>query len=182
MKLHLGCWHRYIEGFTHIDLCDMPHIDYKSSVDRLTFLENECAELIYASHVFEYFDRTQAPEVLAEWNRVLRPGGTLRLSVPDFDQLVQVYATSNDLTKILGPLFGRMQIENTRNTIFHRTVYNSSLLIETLESAGFVDCKPWEWRHTEHSHIDDHSQAYFPHMDKENGIQISLNIECRKPN
>lgn len=182
MKLHLGCWHRYIEGFYHIDLCDLPHIDYKSSVDRLPFLDNQCASLIYASHVFEYFDLTQAPEVLAEWARVLKPGGILRLSVPDFDQLMKVYAASNDLTKILGPLFGRMQIANTSHTIFHKMVYNSTLLIEILERGGFVDCERWDWRQTEHSHIDDHSQAYFPHMDKEDGIQISLNIECRKPN
>jgi hypothetical protein len=33
IKLHLGCWHRYIPGFIHIDLCDMEHIDYKSSID-----------------------------------------------------------------------------------------------------------------------------------------------------
>ena len=25
-----------------------------------------------------------------------------------------------------------------------------------------------------------HTQAYFPHMDKENGIHISLNLECNK--
>jgi len=28
MKLHLGCWHRHIPGFVHVDLCDMDHIDY----------------------------------------------------------------------------------------------------------------------------------------------------------
>jgi hypothetical protein len=36
------------------------------------------------------------------------------------------------------------------------------------------------WRETEHAHVDDFSQAYIPHMDKENGILISLNIECDK--
>ena len=28
--------------------------------------------------------------------------------------------------------------------------------------------------------FDDHSQAYFPHMNKENGIHVSLNLECDK--
>ena len=36
------------------------------------------------------------------------------------------------------------------------------------------------WRETEHSQFDDHSQAYVPHMDKENGVLISLNVECNK--
>jgi hypothetical protein len=38
-----------------------------------------------------------------------------------------------------------------------------------------------DWRATEHAGIDDYSQAYFPHMDKEFGIQVSLNVEARKP-
>jgi hypothetical protein len=50
-----------------------------------------------------------------------------------------------------------------------------------LESAGFTDVRRYDWRETEHAHIDDYSQAYIPHMDKENGILISLNVECAKP-
>ena len=32
----------------------------------------------------------------------------------------------------------------------------------------------------ENKNYDDHSQAYFPHMDKENGIHVSLNIQGQK--
>ena len=42
------------------------------------------------------------------------------------------------------------------------------------------EIKKYNWRKTEHSMFDDHSQAYLPHMDKENGILISLNVECVK--
>ena len=35
----------------------------------------------------------------------------------------------------------------------------------------------WDWREVDHGKYDDHSQAYYPHMDKENGIAVSLNIE-----
>ncbi|HAI38830.1 MAG TPA: methyltransferase, partial [Maribacter sp.] len=38
----------------------------------------------------------------------------------------------------------------------------------------------YDWRQTEHAKFDDHSQAYIPHMDKENGTLISLNIEAVK--
>jgi len=40
--------------------------------------------------------------------------------------------------------------------------------------------KRYNWKDTEHSKIDDHSQAYLPHMDKDNGTLISLNVECIK--
>ena len=42
------------------------------------------------------------------------------------------------------------------------------------------DVKKYDWKETDHSEFDDHSQAYIQHMDKENGILISLNVECVK--
>ena len=30
-------------------------------------------------------------------------------------------------------------------------------------------------------HLDDFAQAYIPYMDKEHGVLISLNAECRRP-
>ena len=38
----------------------------------------------------------------------------------------------------------------------------------------------YDWSKTEHSKFDDHSQAFLPHMDKQNGTLISLNVECVK--
>lgn len=182
MKLHLGCWHRYIPGFIHIDLCDMPHIDYKTNINNLPMIKSNSVELIYSSHTFEYFDRVQAPLVLKEWNRVLKSGGVLRIAVPDFDKLIEVYNKSKDLNKILGPLYGRMEIDtkNGKDTLYHKTVYNFNTLKELLENNGFVNIKRYKWEDTIHKDYDDHSQAYYPHMDKENGILISLNLEATK--
>lgn len=181
-KIHLGCWHRYIPGFIHVDLCDMPHIDYKTSIDKLSFLEDEAASLIYCSHAFEYFDRKQANEVLKEWHRVLKPGGVLRLAVPDFESLIKVYRKTGDLNKLLGPIFGKMEITTSggSDTIYHKTVYDEKSLSVLLQENGFHNPKRWNYRDTEHSSIDDHSQAYYPHMQKENGILISLNIQATR--
>ena len=64
LKLNLGCWHRHIPGCVYIDLCDLPHIDYKSSIDDLSMFGNETVDLIYSSHSLEYFDRKQVGNVL----------------------------------------------------------------------------------------------------------------------
>jgi predicted SAM-dependent methyltransferase len=182
MKLHLGCWNRNIPGFINVDLCDFPHVHYKNNIDDLSMFEDNSAELIYSSHSFEYFDRTEAPNVLKEWNRVLIPGGILRISVPDFEKLIQLYNQTNNINKILGPLFGRMEIDTGQNLkiIYHRTVYDFNSLKELLERCGFNSIRRYDWKQTIHKDYDDHSQAYFPHMDKENGLLLSLNVEANK--
>ena len=63
-KLHLGCWHRDFPGFINVDLCDMPHIDYKSNINKLPFIDDSDIDLIYCSHAFEYFDLIEAREKL----------------------------------------------------------------------------------------------------------------------
>jgi len=182
VNLHLGCWKRNIPGFINVDICDLPHIHYKRSVDDLSIFPNSRANLIYASHVFEYFDRVKGKEVLKEWYRVLAPGGVLRLAVPDFEKLVTVYKKYKTLDKIIGPLFGRMPIMTKKgeNILYHKTVYDFESLKNILESVGFKKVRRYDWKKTIHKDYDDHSQAYIPHMDKKHGLLISLNVEANK--
>ena len=184
IKVHLGCWHRFIPGFVHVDLCDMPHIDHKSSIDKLPFFADDSVDLIYCSHALEYFDREQAHTVLKEWWRVLVPGGLLRLAVPDFNALIEVYMQTGELTKVLGPLYGKMSITSPEGpaTLYHKTTYDEHSLAKLLVELGFIEPQRWDWRETEHAHIDDHSQAYFPHMQKDTGLLVSLNMQARKSN
>ena len=180
--LNLGCWHREIPGWIHVDLCDMPHIDFKTNINDLSMFEDNSVDLIYSSHSFEYFDVKEAPDVLKEWFRVLKPGGVLRLAVPDFDSLINLYTLTGDINKILGPLFGRMEIEtkSSKTMLFHKTTYTLKSLKELLESNGFVNIHRYDWKETIHKDYDDHSQAYYPHMDKEKGLLLSLNVEATK--
>jgi len=178
MKLHLGCGKRYIPGFIHIDAIDYPHVDHVATIDNLSFLGDDSVDLIYNCHVLEHFKRREIAKVLGEWLRVLKPGGILRISVPDFASLCEVYQRhGHKLELVIGALFGRQDYLYN----IHYNVFDYSTLLRTLEEAGFANVRRYDWRETEHAEIDDYSQAYVPHMDKENGIQISLNVECVKP-
>lgn len=179
MKLHLGCWHRYIPGFIHIDLCELDHIDYKSDIGELSFIKENSVDYIYCSHALEYKDYFEVKNVLNEWRRVLKPNGMLRIAVPDFNKLIWLYKKTNDIKKIIGPLYGRMVI-NESEKIYHKTAFDFDKIKELLKEGKFKKIKKYDWRNTEHSEIDDHSQAYYPQMDKNNGTLISLNVECIK--
>jgi len=176
MKLHLGCGEKYIEGFIHVDLLEKSHIDYKLSIDNLNFAENDSVELIYASHVLEHFGRNDYMRVLDEWYRVLRPSGMLRVAVPDFRSIILQYIENNNLQEILGLLIGGQKDIYG----YHKMIFDEALLVESLKITGFNHISRYNWRDTEHSHIDDYSQAYLPHMEKEAGKLMSLNIEAIK--
>lgn len=178
MKLHLGCgWRDFGPDWIHIDGGDYPHLKY-NDITKLTF-DSESVDLIYSSHVLEYFDRQEVMDVLHEWRRVLKPGGVLRIAVPDFEAMSNLYVQKKiSLNQILGPLYGKMKMSDY--TIYHKTTYDFQSLKLICEEIGFTNFMRYDWRDTEHSNFDDHSQAYIPHMDKENGTLISLNVEMKK--
>jgi len=178
VKLHLGCgWRNFGKDWLHVDDGDYEHLDIKCNVAKLELPDNY-ADLIYASHVIAYFDRAEILDVLKEWYRVLKPGGTLRLATPDFEAMSMLYVRGLPLSKILGPMYGKMPMD--KFTIYHKTVYDFKSLEEVLLSSGFKNVNKYDWQQTEHSQFDDHSQAYIPHMDKDDGVLISLNVECIK--
>ena len=133
MKLHLGCGNKnFGKGWIHIDGGDFPHLDSHD----ITKLDFNNVEVIYACHVLEYFNKEDALNVLKEWFRVLKPGGVLRVSVPDFEALIRVYKLSPyRLEHVLGPLFGEIKMGN--EWIYHRTVYDTFCLLNILYEAGF---------------------------------------------
>lgn len=184
MKLHLGSGKRYIPGFIHIDINKFPHIDYVHDIRTLPMIKNNSVDLIYFCHGIEYFDRFEIKDVLKEWKRVLKKGAVLRLALPDFEALVKVYKKYKDLNKIIGPLYGRWEVatknKNQPKVIYHKTTYDFNSIRDVLEQSGFKNVKRYDWRKNIHKDYDDYSQAYIPHMDKKNGILISLNIEATK--
>lgn len=175
-KINLGCGNKPIQGFTNIDVRDLPGVDIIDNIKLLNSFEKNSIQLIYASHVLEHFGRHEYMEVLKRWHEVISPGGTLRLSVPDIAKIALHYNQNKDLKKLRGFLWGGQTYPQN----YHYMGWDFETLSEDLLSVGFKSVKRYDWRDTEHSHIDDFSQAYLPHMDKENGMLMSLNVEAIK--
>ena len=176
MKLHIGCGDRIIDGWANIDQVQREGVEIWD-VRRLSCGYGN-AEIIYASHVLEYFDEREVLAVLKDWYSALRPGGILRLSVPNIESLITVYQKTRSIANIVGPMYGRMAVG--QELIYHKTIYDYATLSFLLRVVGFRAIRKWSWRETEHWYVDDGSQAYFPHMDKKCGILMSLNAEGTK--
>ena len=176
IKINIGCgWRNFGPGWVHIDGGDYEHLD-SNNIINLPYGDEE-VDLIYASHVLEYFDREEVNVVLEEWYRVLKPGATLRIAVPNFESIVNIYRREEySLDSCLGLLYGKMPMG--KEIIYHKTTYDFESLTQVLGGCGFRHMKLYNCHETEHANFDDHSQAYLPHMNKKSGILMSLNVEC----
>ena len=178
MKLNIGCGKRnFGDKWIHIDGANFSHIDSHDIL--LKSFKNDSVDLIYSSHFIEYFDRNEIISLLKRWKKVLKKNGILRLAVPDFRVCADLYLKGLfPLENFLGPLYGKMKMGD--KLIYHKTVFDFESLKKILESIGMTHISIYDWRKTEHAKFDDHSQAYLPHFEKEEGTLISLNVESKK--
>jgi predicted SAM-dependent methyltransferase len=100
-------------------------------------------EAAFGSHVLEHLTPAEGEAMLRELHRVLRPGGIVRIAVPDLDAVIGAY----DPADADGFLFGMWQ-GRERSTSRHRHWwhYNERSLRDVLERAGFTRVERREFR------------------------------------
>ena len=176
VKLNLGCYERKIPGFINVDIREDINPDLVDDVFKLNTFKENSVDLIYACHVLEHADYEESFIALKRWNKVLKNGGVLRLAVPDMEAHFAHYFYHKDLRALHSTFWGSQKHPYD----YHKNGWDFKKLKEDLLVAGFSSIKQYDWRKTEHFYIDDYSQSYFPHMDKENGKLMSLNVEAIK--
>jgi len=177
VKLHLGCGKVILPGFVNMDARQLEGVDIVTDVFTLPTVEKNSVDLIYASHIFEHVPRPDTKKVLTRWYDVLKPGGTLRLAVPNFLAIVEQYNEKSNLKELLGLLYGRQDYPGNA----HMCTYDMWTLHDLLVEVGFPHPRRYDWHDTEHADVDDCSQSFLPHLDKIYGRLMSLNMEARKP-
>lgn len=89
-KLHLGCGGNYLAGWLNTDYY---RDDKRSRLDvtkRFPFPDGSF-DFAFSEHMIEHISYTDARTMISECFRVLKPGGVLRLSTPDFRFLIRLY-------------------------------------------------------------------------------------------
>lgn len=94
LKLHLGCGHKYLDGWVNVDgpkedLCyDDLKADVHARIEDLSY-PNESVSQILIEAVFEHFPRHMAVLQLRKFYNWLEDGGTIEIVVPDFFATVE---------------------------------------------------------------------------------------------
>jgi hypothetical protein len=95
LRLNLGCGEYRLEGFVNVDAMAFRGVDVVMTVPPLPWPDGSVSE-IYCGHFLEHLERTAATELLGEAYRVLAPGGTIGIVVPDFREVARRYLNGGD--------------------------------------------------------------------------------------
>ena len=176
VRLHIGCGDIDAPGFVNIDARAARHIDFVTDrLDSVSFAPDGVAQLIYMSHVLEHLPHNNVGRCLRELRRVLKPGGVLRISVPDFDLMLAIYDSSGrDIDSIQEALMGGQDYRFN----FHCAAFNRASLTKRLIAAGFSSVRPWNPVSVDHHDFADWASRKMKWQSRE--FEISLNIEAIK--
>jgi predicted SAM-dependent methyltransferase len=163
--VNFGCGPVDDDRFVKVDARPMRHVDLVTSDPMLPQLSQGSIDLLYASHVFEHISYHNQHAVLFRWHALLKPGGVLRLSVPDFDKLIAIYAeNSRRISSIQAAAMGGQDYPGN----YHYALFNREHLSAQLRHVGFDRIDDW----------DPQSEPDWP-LDYSRDV-ISLNLQAAK--
>jgi predicted SAM-dependent methyltransferase len=195
LKLNIGCFTSFFmfhDTWINIDKLDlMPMMQRRcrfvqSDVSvRIPYPDN-AAKMIYHSDILEHFSYHEAIAFLKECHRVLKPGGLMRVCVPNLFQILSDYKNGSidehndvqpeEFTEVNAPslklsmlLFGSVG-SSQNNYRGHQMMYNFDGVKEVLESVGFVDVIP--------KPIDTSQSPFMCNKDVHRDMELI--VECRK--
>lgn len=170
-RLHIGGQVR-TEGWEVFNANDAPYVDHVGNARDLSRFESDSFQQIYASHVLEHFDyNNEIVAVLKEWHRVLAPGGSVYISVPDMDVLAELFLSKDRLSPqdryfVMRIMFGG----HLDKYDYHLVGLNAEFLDSFLNEVGFINIR----RADEFDLFEDASSMKFA------GVPISLNVIADK--
>ena len=170
-RLHIG-GKESKEGWEILDALPGPHVDHVGDARRLSGFGDRTFGALYASHVLEHFDyKDEIIPGLQEWCRVLRPGGTLYVSVPDLERLCRLYLAPGLLPRERFEIMRIMFGGHMDDYDYHVAGIDQTFLEHCLRTAGFVAI-----RRVESFGLFRDTSEY-----RELGTAISLNMMAERP-
>ena len=89
--LNLGCGTHYHNDWVNLDFVSTGEGVIAHNLLKGIPFKDYTFEVVYHSHVLEHFTKDDGVIFLGECHRVLKPGGILRVAIPDLEKIVQNY-------------------------------------------------------------------------------------------
>ena len=117
-------------------------------------IPDESFDYVFSEHVIEHLDFDEAARMLRESQRILLPGGRIRIATPDLRQIIAVYAQPQSepqqayirwIMDSFRPQIGEYNPAHVINQSFHgwrhKFIYDQPTLFSAFGDAGFINIK-----------------------------------------
>ena len=169
--LNLGCGNRYHPDWINIDIASRAPGVIQHDLSRGIPLPDSSCDVVYNAAVLEHMRRSDAAAFLVECYRVMKPGGILRVGVPDLEKICQLYlsrlaaalngdeAASHDYDWIMLELFDQAVREKSGGGMLdylrQNPLPNEAFVYERIGEEGHQLVKALQWQ-------DSHSSRSLP--------------------
>jgi predicted SAM-dependent methyltransferase len=165
-KVHIGSSYKMLPGFVNIDGNFQRGADCTLDVRAGLPFPDESIEFIYSCHMMEHIHIYEAIVLLRECRRVLRAGGYLHLTLPDFNYVFDILHNGALATF---PRSFKSKEGQAINWLFcdgqHKYAYTHTVVAELAEEAGFA--------RIEAASLDD---PHIPNLIEDPGASFSVNL------
>jgi predicted SAM-dependent methyltransferase len=157
-RLNWGCGAHPEPGWVNSDLKDGPGIDVSCDIRDGLPIADATFDYVVSIHALPMIPYSELVPVLEELRRVLRPGGVLRLGLPDLDRAIDAYR-SGDRSYFLVPdddehtMSGKMIVQLLWYG-WSVTLFTEEFACALLRRAGFRDVRACAYRTTASEHPD----------------------------
>lgn len=128
---------RYYSRDEYCALLENHHFVHHDAALGLPFADG-VADFVYSSHFLEHLFKEEAQHVLRESFRVLKPGGVIRVCVPDLAHALSLYGAGRKREMLENYFF----VEDRSSYLArHKYMYDFELLKTGIEAAGFTNVR-----------------------------------------
>lgn len=138
IRLNLGCGRYPLPGFINVDQFANVNPDLVADVLHLPYGPGS-VDAIYCGHLLEHLTLEEGRRALAYWRGLLKTGGTIAITVPNFDVLANRHLANPTAESMRE--FNDQWIYSYVQESLHKYCYNEALLIEVMTGAGLTDLK-----------------------------------------
>jgi predicted SAM-dependent methyltransferase len=151
-RLNWGCGLKPVPGWLNSDRRAAEGIDLVADIRHGLPLDDGCVDYAVAIHALQDLAWLEIVPALKELRRVLRPGGVLRLGLPDMDRAIAAWrrgdaayfhVPDHDAASIGGKLVAQLIWYGST-----RTPMNADAAREFLERAGYCEIRRCSFRET----------------------------------
>jgi predicted SAM-dependent methyltransferase len=138
LRLHLGSGFLPRQGWIDIDLAGV-RVDLVWNLKNGIPFEDDTVDAVFHEHLLEHLSLHDGFRLTRECHRAIKPGGVLRVAVPNAGDCLRSYAGVDDPDWARSRPTPMLSVQALFYEHGHRAMYDEQLLVAVLTAAGFEE-------------------------------------------